>query len=181
MKNTVIKMALVILMIGIFINYYEKKNHVLVESYLNNEITFKSINRYEEVVYKDLTLKELSIKIDKHLNSTLKGYGEYIASLAIDRGVDPVVAASIILLETGCKYSCSALVNNNFNVGGLRGANGWMKFNSLEEGISAFIGNLKVNYYDLGLTTPKLMNKKYASSSSWHVKVDNYVKAIMAS
>ena len=185
MKNTVIKMALVVLMIGGLINIYKAKNHILIENHVENNITFQSsvpISRYEsEIVYEGLTLKELSEKIDKHLNSTLDGYGETIASMALDRGVDPVVAASIILLETGCKWSCSSLVNTNYNVGGMRGSSGWMKFNSLEEGISAFIGNLQVNYYKQGLTTPELMNKKYASSPSWAMKVNNYIEAIKAS
>lgn len=185
MKNTVIKMALVVLMISGLINIYKVKDYILIEKQVKNDITYESealISNYEpEIVYEDLTLEELALKIDKHLNSSLDGYGKIIAQKALDSGVDPVVAASIILLETGCKWNCSSLVNTNNNVGGMRGASGWMKFASLEEGINAFIGNLAVNYYRKGLTTPELMNTKYATSNTWATKVNNYIKLIKAS
>lgn len=185
MKNTVIKIALVVLMISGLINIYNKKNSNLIEKQVKNDITYESealVSNYgPEIVYEGLTLEELAIKIDKHLNSTLDGYGKTIALTALDKGVDPIVAASIILLETGCKWSCSSLVKTNNNVGGMRGARGWMKFASLEEGINAFVGNLAVNYYAKGLTTPELMNTKYATSNTWATKVNNYVRLIKAS
>lgn len=185
MKNTVIKMALVVLMISGLINIYKAKNYNLIEKQVKNDITYESealASNYEpEIVYEGLTLEELAEKIDKHLNSTLDGYGKTIAEVSLSREVDPVVAASIILLETGCKWSCSSLVETNNNVGGMRGSSGWMKFASLEEGINAFVGNLAVNYYAKGLTTPELMNTKYATSNSWATKVNNYIRVIKAS
>ncbi|MFQ8643500.1 MAG: hypothetical protein ACLR92_04375 [Bacilli bacterium] len=38
--------------------------------------------------------------------------------------------------------------------------------------------NLKENYYDKGLNTPELMNKKYAASPSWAAKINNYINQI---
>lgn len=189
MKSYFIKMALVILIISSFINIYKEKNEekseLVIHNIVNNNIIYKSNipdNIYEEVkVYENMTLTELSTKLDNVLNSDLNGYGEIIASRALDTGVDPVVATSIILLETGCKWSCSSLVKYNNNVGGMRSNKGYMKYSSLDEGINAFINNLANNYYAKGLNTPELINKKYATNPEWYKKVYYYVDLIKAS
>ncbi len=192
MKNYLIKMTLVVLVLSSIINIYKenRNNHYVIETVVTKNILFESgVNksRYEEeiiepvIVYEGLTLDELSAKLDKELNSTLSGYGNTIATLALERNVDPVVATSIILVETGCKWKCSYLVRHNYNVGGMRGSKGYMKFSSLEEGLRAFVGNLQKNYYEKGLTTPETMNKKYAENPNWHKDVNYYVKLIKAS
>lgn len=186
MKSIFVKMAIVILIISSFINIYKEKNHHnIVHNVVNNNIILKNNvpdNIYElEIVYENMTLEELITKIDKHLNSTLKGYGEMIASRALEAKVDPVVATSIILLETGCKWNCSSLVKKNNNVGGMRSKNGYLKYSSLDKGIEAFINNLANNYYKKGLNTPKLINKKYATNPKWYEKVNYYVDLIKAS
>lgn len=185
-------MTLVVLTLSSLINIYKenKNEHYVIETVVTNNILFEnsiSKSRYEEkieepiIVYEGLTLEELSIKLDNQLNSTLSGYGKTIATLSLERNVDPVVATSIILVETGCKWKCSYLVRNNYNVGGMRGRKGYMKFSSLEEGLRAFVGNLQKNYYEKGLTTPETMNKKYAENPNWHKDVNYYVKLIKAS
>ncbi len=192
MKNYLIKMTLVILVLSSIISIYKenRNKHYVIETIVTNNILFESglnKSRYEEeivepvIVYEGLTLDELSAKLDKELNSTLAGYGNTIATLSLERNVDPVVATSIILVETGCKWKCSYLVRHNYNVGGMRGSKGYMKFNSLEEGLTAFVGNLQKNYYEKGLTTPAAMNKKYAENPNWHKDVNYYVKLIKAS
>lgn len=194
MKNLCIKMALVVLITSSLIIGFKEKNQEkgLVESYIVENTFYRSntpLNRYEvevvvedPVVYAGLTLEELGLKIDNVLNSTLDGYGTTIASLAIEKGVDPVVAASIILVETGCKWTCSSLVRNANNVGGMKASgNRYATFTSLEAGIEAFINNLANNYYAKGLTTPEEMNKKYAANPNWHKDVYYYVEAIMTS
>ena len=194
MKNLCIKMALVVLITSSLIIGFKEKNQEkgLVESYIVENTFYRSntpLNRYEvevvvedPVVYAGLTLEELGLKIDNVLNSTLDGYGTTIASLAIEKGVDPVVAASIILVETGCKWTCSSLVRNANNVGGMKtSGNRYATFTSLEAGIEAFINNLANNYYAKGLTTPEEMNKKYAANPNWHKDVYYYVEAIMTS
>lgn len=190
MKSYLIRMTLVVLALSSLISIYKDNNkHYITESVVTKNILFEdSLNksRYEEltvpvIVYEGLTLEELSAKLDNILNSTLSGYGNTIATLSLERNVDPVVATSIILVETGCKWKCSYLVRNNNNVGGMRGRNGYMKFSSLEEGLTAFVGNLQKNYYEKGLTTPEAMNKKYAENPNWHKDVNYYVKLIKAS
>lgn len=198
MKTLCIKMAFVILITGSLIIGYKEKNkeRVLVENIVVENVLYRSdtvLSRYEVVeevveeveepiVYEGLTLNELGLKIDNVLNSTLEGYGTTIASLAIDKGVDPVVAASIILVETGCKWTCSSLVRNANNVGGMKASSGrYASFETLEAGLEAFINNLANNYYAKGLTTPEAINTKYAANPNWHDDVYYYIEAIMAS
>lgn len=184
MKNYLIKMMMIILVLSGFINIYKESNN---KHYIENTVdvvSLASANVHNEellVVYEGLTISELSEKLDKVLKSDLAGYGRYIAETSLERNVDPIVATSILLHETGCTWKCSYLARVNYNVGGMRGRNGYMKFDSMEEGIRAFIGNLQKNYYEKGLTTPELMNKKYAENPNWYKNVNHYVKLIKAS
>lgn len=194
MKKLCIKMALAILITSSLIIAYKEKNEEkkLVENIIVENVLYRSdttLNRYatyeeveEEIVYEGLTLEELGKKIDNVLNSTLEGYGTTIASLALEKGVDPVVASSIILVETGCKWTCSSLVRNANNVGGMKASSGkYASFATLEAGLEAFINNLANNYYAKGLTTPEEINTKYATNPNWHNDVYYYVEAIMSS
>ena len=187
-------MALAILITSSLIIAYKEKNEEkkLVENIIVENVLYRSdttLNRYatyeeveEEIVYEGLTLEELGKKIDNVLNSTLEGYGTTIASLALEKGVDPVVASSIILVETGCKWTCSSLVRNANNVGGMKASSGkYASFATLEAGLEAFINNLANNYYAKGLTTPEEINTKYATNPNWHNDVYYYVEAIMSS
>lgn len=194
LKTLCIKMAFVILITSSLIINYKEKNkelgiveHIVVENVLYRSDT--PVSRYStvqveepEVVYEGLTLEELGSKIDNVLNSSLEGYGTTIANLALESGVDPVVAASIILVETGCKWTCSSLVRNANNVGGMKASSGrYASFETLEAGLEAFINNLAKNYYAKGLTTPEQINTKYAANPNWHDDVYYYVEAIMSS
>ncbi len=182
MKSYFVKMALVILIISSFMHIHiEKKQIDTVTIIVNNSTIYNSEMDEPVIVYENMTLEELSLKINNVLNSDLTGYGGIIAKEAIDVGVDPVIAASIILLETGCKWNCSSLVKYYNNVGGMQGNGGYLKYASLEEGIKAFIDNLANNYYAKGLNTPELINKKYASNPKWYQKVYYYVDLIKAS
>ena len=53
-------------------------------------------------------------------------------------------------------------------------------FETLEDGIEAFIKLLSTGYYKKGLTTPEEMNPKYAASTTWATKVNWYIKQIKA-
>ena len=195
MKTLCIKMAFVILITGSLIIGYKEKNkeRVLVENVIVENVFYRSdtvLSRYvtveevveDPIVYEVLTLEALGLKIDNVLNSTLDGYGTTIASLALAKGVDPVVAASIILVETGCKWTCSSLVRNANNVGGMKATSTrYARFATLEAGLEAFINNLANNYYAKGLTTPEAINTKYAANPNWHDDVYYYIEAIMAS
>ncbi len=142
--------------------------------------------RKQTIVYDGLTLEELSNKLNRSLNSTLSGQGETFASYAIELGVDPYLAVAIVLHETGCKWTCSTLLRQCNNVGGMKGSpscNGgsYKSFSSLEEGIRAYMDNLNRNYFSLGLNTPEKIGPKYAASTTWASQVNAYINEIKAS
>ncbi len=134
------------------------------------------------IVYDGMTMEELTAKLNRSLKSTMANKGELFASYSLQRGVDPYLAISIMLLETGCNWTCSSLVNNCNNVGGQKGSpncsNGYRSYPTLDDGIRGFIDNLADNYYAVGLTTPEAMNPKYAESNMWAVKVNNYISSV---
>ena len=51
-------------------------------------------------------------------------------------------------------------------------------FNTLDDGIKAFIDNISRNYVAYGLTTAELMNSKYAENPAWSTNVNNYINII---
>lgn len=82
-----------------------------------------------------------------------------IKEVAEEYNIDWKVAVSISAWETG--HWTSSLYFNNNNVGGLYRNGSFMKFDTLEQGIDAFVSNLKYNYFDLGLNTLDLIKPKY--------------------
>ncbi len=138
-----------------------------------------------KIVYNDLTLQQLSDKLNRTLNSTISGRGEQFARLSVEYGVDPYLAVSIVMLETGCKWDCSNLLKTCNNVGGMKGAGGcgggqYAAFPTLDEGIEAFMSNLNRNYIAYGLTTPETIGPKYAASQTWAAQVRSYMNQIEA-
>lgn len=137
------------------------------------------------IVYDGMTMSELAEKLNRSLKSTIAGKGDIFASYSLERGVDPYLAVSIMLLETGCNWSCSSLMRRCNNVGGQKGSpscdgGSYKSYPSLDEGIKGFIDNIADNYYAYGLTTPEAMNKKYAASDMWAIKVNNYISSVKA-
>lgn len=137
------------------------------------------------IVYDGMTMSELAAKLNRSMKSTISGKGELLASYSLEKGVDPYLALSIMLLETGCNWTCSSLTRKCNNVGGMKGSPGcdggsYKAFATLDEGIMKFIDNLANNYYAYGLTTPEAMNKKYAASTTWAMKVNKYISSVKA-
>ncbi len=188
MKQYLLKMFMYVFLISTIFTIYKVNNKkILIENSIVNSIAYSS-NVPESVydnmiVYDGLSLNELGTKIDNVLNSSLDGYGKTIASLALEKDVDPLIASSIILVETGCKWNCSSLAKKCNNIGGMKGhgCGSYAKFNTLDEGINAFINNLSKNYFEKGLTTPESINTKYATNPNWHNDVNYYINLIKAS
>ena len=141
----------------------------------------------EPIVYDGMTLDQLAEKLNRSLNSTIAGQGHAFATYSVELGVDPYLAVAIVLHETGCKWNCSSLTRNCYNVGGMKGGssskcNGgsYARFSSLDEGIKAYMNNLHRNYVSKGLTTANAMGPKYAASESWASKVNAYIESIKA-
>lgn len=81
-----------------------------------------------------------------------------IQNKAIEYGIDWRMAVAISRWETG-NYTSSLYKNKN-NVGGLY-CRGFLEYKSLDDGIDAFVSNLKRNYFDMGLDTLEEIQKKY--------------------
>ena len=147
----------------------------------NADISKIAVDIERKEVYDGLTIEELSFKLNKYLKNkgVLANHGTLIATQSLAYGVDPYVAVAIMMHETGCNSSCSRLVRNKNNVGGMRGRSGWQSFATLEDGINGFLSNLSRNYYKMGLDTPEKMAHKYAGgSTSWAGKIRNYMAVI---
>lgn len=70
-----------------------------------------------------------------------------------------LMSIAISKWETG-NYTSVAFRNKN-NVGGMMCSSGLITYGSLEEGIIAFLRNLKYNYFDIGLDTLEKIQPKY--------------------
>lgn len=157
-----------------------QSNELLKQTVETSDKKLKEEIRKASIVFDNMTIEELSAKLEKSMNSSLKGKGELFATYSIQLGLDPYLALAIVLQETGCSYNCSSLVKTNNNIGGLKGPNGYMHFNTLDEGIRGYLNILYKNYYSKGLTTPELMNPSYAASKTWAKKVNWYIDKIKA-
>ena len=161
-------------------------------SYLNNQIdisveNFK--NEYDEYqeyynthYFNNEHIDDIAKKIEKYFNSTLNGKGYFVAEYSISVGLDPYLAAAVMLQETGCYWTCSGLTRKCNNVGGNKGrpsCNGgsYRKFSTLNDGIKFAINKLN-SYYKKGKKTPKQINQYYAESKTWHVNVEKYMKKL---
>lgn len=176
----------------------KNKNDLVEESNDNIEIEEVTINEeledvktYEEVstvpvdpiVYDGLTMGELADKLNRSLKSNISGKGYLIASYSLQLGIDPYMATAIILHETGCNGTCSSLVRECNNVGGQKGGpscggGSYKAYPTLDEGIMGYLDNLYRNYYAVGLTTVETIGPKYAASTTWTSKVNNYIALI---
>ncbi len=135
------------------------------------------------IIYDGMTLTELTNKLNKSLNGYMTNTGYFFAEYTKKTGLNPYLAVSIVLLETGCKWSCSKLTKECNNIGGLKGSpscNGksYKKYNTLGEGIDGFLDIIYKNYYLKGMKTPEEMNPVYAASTTWAEKVRSYMNEI---
>ncbi len=157
-------------------------NPAIYEEEIKEDIEEEVISEVPEkvIVYDDLSMEELSDKLNRTLSSYLSNKGESFAKYSIDLGVDPYLATAIAMHETGCAWDCSYLAKECNNVGGQKGygCGEYAYFDSLEEGIYQFVLNIKNKYVDYGLLTADEMNPKYAEDPSWSSKVNNYIEKI---
>lgn len=106
-------------------------------------------------------------------------FEEIAASLTIEERIKNVcefydvpfdIALAIARLETGW-FTSNAYINKN-NVGGLSKNEVPISFDSIDEGVEAFVRNLDKNYISIGLDTPEEIGKKYCPvDPNWGSKV----------
>ena len=125
-------------------------------------------------------MEELADKLNRTLSSDLTGMGYAYANYSIELGVDPYLAVAISMHETGCAWNCSYIAKTCNNIGGQKGSGcgEYAAFDTLEDGIYAFIANIKKNYVDYGLINAEQMNPKYAADPTWSSKVNSYIEQI---
>ena len=177
--------CLLIILSGVMIKVNDKnKENEVIANLDENIITTEEVTTTtRKVIWDDLTVEELTLKLNKNLYSDLEGTGEHFARYTEETGLDPYLAVAIVNLETGCKWGCSSLARICNNIGGIKGSpscNGgsYKRFDTLEEGIKSYLDLVYYNYYSIGLDTAEKMNPKYAESTSWAFKVNNYYNDI---
>ncbi len=135
------------------------------------------------IIYEGMTLTELTNKLNNHLKGYLMNTGYFFAKYTKDTGMDPYLSVSIVLLETGCKWTCSFLTVECNNIGGLKGGkscnNGsYSKYDTLDDGIAGYLSIIYNNYYLKGMDTADKMASTYAESPTWAYKVNKYIEEI---
>ena len=145
----------------------------LVQTYQEEENEPQKQNKVEITTNYECSLDEISCKIKKY---------------ADNYGLDYKLAIAISKHETG-SYTSVAFKEKN-NVGGMMYWNGsksvLKSFNTLDEGIDAYISNLKYNYIDVGLTTIEEIGSIYCpigindngDNKYWIPKVTKYYKEL---
>lgn len=140
------------------------------------------------IVWDGLTLTELTNKLNKSLKSYVSNTGLFFAQYTKTNGLDPYLAVSILLLETGCggHNGCSKLAVNCNNFGGITGGKErcktggrFRKYNSIDEGLQGFMDVIYKNYYSKGDTTPEAMAFRYADgSTTWAGQVQGFYNSV---
>ena len=189
----ILSLIFILCVIYIFVSVSEKNsvNKVYVydikeiESEIDGTIEEQNSSEKDEeiidvLVYDNMTIEQLSEKLNRSLNNELAGYGNFIANYTTQKGIDPYLATAIMLHETGCTWNCSSLVKECNNVGGMKGSGcgAYGYFSTLDEGITRFVDNIYNNYYLYGLTTADSMGSKYAEDPLWSSKVNSHIEKI---
>lgn len=145
----------------------------LVISNIYHNFDFKVMAKEVEKTTLNITteqiLQENTPKLEETLQIETKSQEEYKCTLehetackiqkkAIEYGVDWRIAVAISRWETG-NFTSSIYQNKN-NVGGLY-CRGFLSYETLDEGVEAFVSNLKRNYFDMGLDTLEKIQPKY--------------------
>ena len=140
----------------------------------------ESVKEESNKVYDGMTLEELASKLNRSLKNELSDKGYLYASYTLEKGVDPYLAVAISLEETGCNANCSSLMKTCNNVGGMKGngCGAYGYFDTIDDGIKAFIDNIYKNYVAYGLTTADTMHHKYAENPLWATNVNKYIERI---
>ncbi len=166
-------------------NVLLEKEVTIVTTELGNKKSpiILKLKEEEPIVFDNMTMEQLSNKLNKSLNGILAGKGSTFAKYSIEYGVDPYLSLAIILHETGCKWNCSYLATTCNNIGGQKGYptcgnSSYKRFPNLDEGIKGFYDNLYYNYYSYGLTDVYSIHKKYAEDPNWPTYINNYINEI---
>lgn len=130
------------------------------------------------------SIEVIGKKIDKYCSKTpLEGYGEAIARAAIRKSVNPYLVSGIILESTNCKIECSVIFKECNNTSGIKGSPGcfggtYKAYNKVEDSITDLVNSVSEKFYTPEMQSPYKMYKDYGKTSSWALKVSNFMDAI---
>ena len=145
---------------------------LVISNILHNfdfKIFEKEVENKREIITTEQIPQNSTTTLEEISQNEVKQEEEYICTLehetackikskAEEYGIDWKMAVAISKWETGSWTS--NIYNTKNNVGGMY-CNGFISYSSLDEGIDAFVSNLKRNYYDMGLNTIELIGAKY--------------------
>ena len=159
-----IKRIFIILVVGFYIGVAYLTTIMLLDlnnlTETNEKVSLVQIYQEEE---KPQESEKNTVKIDEE-ECTFDEVSCKIKEVADNYNVDYKLAIAISKHETGT-YTSLAFKDLN-NVGGMMywTEKGMLlkRYDTLEEGIEAFVSNLKRNYIDMGLTSIEEIQKKYA-------------------
>ena len=149
------------------------------------EVKVEAVEKYaavekEEVNYHEIkdkvpdTVKEEPVKPKANSIADGKDIKEKIKIACDIHGVPYDIAMAIARLETGHFKSYAFREKNN--PGGLSRNEVPMSFDTIDDGVEAFVGNLGRNYISIGLDTPEKIGKKYCPvNPNWA----NLVRSLM--
>lgn len=119
-----------------------------------------------EITYVEPKAEEIKVEVKEEVKQEpICTFGEVSCKIydkAKEMGLNEEhskIVVAIAKWETG-NYTSNAFKNKN-NVGGMMCSGELIKYNSLDEGINAFVKNLKNNYFDIGLDTIDKIQPKY--------------------
>jgi len=139
------------------LTYTEPVQEVRELEYPDVESNFESFKEFvkerQEEAFKALPIDEkIAVTCDKY-------------------GIPSDIVLAIARLETG-HFKSRAFTEYN-NPGGMSIREVPIKYDTIEEGVEAFVGNLAKNYFAKGLTTPEAIGKKYCP-----VNYDHWVNIV---
>ena len=160
-----------------FMIYFKGKP--VIENEVNNP-------KDEEIFtdYKGESIENITKKMEKFFIKTqLEGYGEKIASISVQKNVNPYLVAGIILESTSCKINCSVIFNECHNVFSNKGKPGcfggtYRVYNSVEDSIEDLVSDVKNRFPQEDDQVPSKMFKSYEKNATWAFKVSTYMEEL---
>ena len=128
----------------------------------NNDNSLKTVETVVATIKVENTPEEVVVEEVKEETCQFDSTSCKIVEQAKEIGLNEeqtLISIAISKWETG-DYKSSAFINKN-NVGGMMCSTGLITYDSLEDGINAFLKNLKKNYFDIGLDTLEKIQPKY--------------------
>lgn len=118
------------------------------------------VDNTENNILEEISVKEDSIDTRDKRDLTIE---EMIHEACIFYDIPYDICLAIAILETGW-FTSNAYIYGN-NPGGMSINEVPITYGSIEEGVDAFVKNLAMNYFSIGLDTPEKIGAKYCPAN----------------